>query len=847
MQDKDICVYEFTYPLSRNGKDYAFQVKSIDRAGNLSIISEDEVVYFDNQNPRNPEVLRTASPSYNPTPGWVLGLRNSLTKDTSVDVTARAESLSDLEFNTSGPQNFKSYIFSKTPGNQVATQSLPLGNNPDEREGCVQTIDTRRTGVCQDGNYEVAIKSTDAAGNPSAITKHTVERDTVRPAQASLKVTKSGAIGNELLGVRISGERNATALITLVRDGKETRRLNVTLSDDGTYSTSNLTGMLICGATKYTVIVRIQDKAGNISPISTGSITTQDCPRCVYDGNSLALPVRPDYKKTSGFRTPSRPDHKAIDMVRVGDTYRAEIFAAGKGYVKSASHSGGSQWGKANYVSIKHDDGKTSYYWHLDNEVEQPITVNEGTDIDSVIGHMGNTGKSTATHLHFEVWVSGGAVNPEFYFTGKSNIDCSANASGVAGTSDEETLDFFRNIDLREELEDDDPNDLRLDELWDVLYEDGSKLRDMEFMERNIAYFEGAVNFCAGILECLWDNTLGGIWDTGSTIVDILRNFDEYKQQFDQIMRQIFSLKTLPMLIGIDIDDFIDSDYNTRMKYVGKAICEVGLFVFPYTTATKVLKVGKVGSIIDKVSDITKIGKFIKAADTVSDFLDITKIAKKIGVTVNDLLPVVIKLKKANDSLGVNSYGLGKSAEEVLESVGEIKLGKKITSSMTEAVGEFTMYDVLRKWKEQSGAMIDPKFQEFKKRHGPDLIVEMGEEMPEELMSLGGGKLMFIESKGSSTGVIPLSKLKPPGREVQGSEQYLKNRAKYFAECKSCSQDYTDYWSSIQKVLNDDNYISIGIFTDTKNNKVRIYDLKDGNDKVLLKESDLEDLTRIKE
>lgn len=57
-----------------------------------------------------------------------------------------------------------------------------------------------------------------------------------------------------------------------------------------------------------------------------------------------------------------------------------------------------SEWG--NYISIAGDDGRVIYYCHLDARlVDAGVRVSEG----QVIGIEGNTGRSTAPHLHFEV------------------------------------------------------------------------------------------------------------------------------------------------------------------------------------------------------------------------------------------------------------------------------------------------------------------------------------------------------------------------------------------------------------------------------------------------------------
>tara|TARA_Y100001970_G_C14173267_1_gene825415 strand:+ start:623 stop:1162 length:540 start_codon:yes stop_codon:yes gene_type:complete len=54
-----------------------------------------------------------------------------------------------------------------------------------------------------------------------------------------------------------------------------------------------------------------------------------------------------------------------------------------------------------NYVHLSHDDGYSSRYLHLDSiDVLQGQRVRQGEQI----GTAGNTGSSTSSHLHLEVW-----------------------------------------------------------------------------------------------------------------------------------------------------------------------------------------------------------------------------------------------------------------------------------------------------------------------------------------------------------------------------------------------------------------------------------------------------------
>ncbi len=85
--------------------------------------------------------------------------------------------------------------------------------------------------------------------------------------------------------------------------------------------------------------------------------------------------------------------------------YGSPIRAAASGEV-IVSKSSGWNGGYGNYVVIKHPNGAQTLYAHLSsNYVGVGSYVSQG----EVIGGMGSTGRSTGTHLHFEVR---GARNP---------------------------------------------------------------------------------------------------------------------------------------------------------------------------------------------------------------------------------------------------------------------------------------------------------------------------------------------------------------------------------------------------------------------------------------------------
>ena len=122
-------------------------------------------------------------------------------------------------------------------------------------------------------------------------------------------------------------------------------------------------------------------------------------------------------KITSGFgyrpspfapRTISQPYsfHSGVD---IAGPQNSEIFAAADGIVTFAASRG--SWG--NLVIIDHNYGYQTYYGHLSG-----FAVSGGDSVrrGQVIGYMGSTGRTTGTHLHYELHIQGQPVDPVRFF-----------------------------------------------------------------------------------------------------------------------------------------------------------------------------------------------------------------------------------------------------------------------------------------------------------------------------------------------------------------------------------------------------------------------------------------------
>ena len=124
------------------------------------------------------------------------------------------------------------------------------------------------------------------------------------------------------------------------------------------------------------------------------------------------LPVEAqDYRITSGFgwrRSPftgSKEFHHGLDISAPRGT---PIVAPGEGRVYQVGHD--SQRGK--YLQVAHGKRCITTYAHLSGfNVELGQEVKRG----DIIAYIGNTGRSTGSHLHYEIQINGKAVNPKQY------------------------------------------------------------------------------------------------------------------------------------------------------------------------------------------------------------------------------------------------------------------------------------------------------------------------------------------------------------------------------------------------------------------------------------------------
>jgi len=144
---------------------------------------------------------------------------------------------------------------------------------------------------------------------------------------------------------------------------------------------------------------RLQTAVADVSDMQSLQDTEQSLP--------LAAPTV-GTRETSGFGVRSDPFtgrpayHPGQDFA---GAYGTAIYVTAPGIVSFT----GQRNGYGNTIEVDHGHGFKTRYAHLS---AISVTVGQHVAAGQRIGAMGSTGRSTGTHLHYEVWVDGKPQNP---------------------------------------------------------------------------------------------------------------------------------------------------------------------------------------------------------------------------------------------------------------------------------------------------------------------------------------------------------------------------------------------------------------------------------------------------
>lgn len=123
-------------------------------------------------------------------------------------------------------------------------------------------------------------------------------------------------------------------------------------------------------------------------------------------------PVRSGYASSSfGARSDPFSGYNTIHTgVDFAGPRGSDILAVADGVVQFS----GARNGYGNTIEIDHGNGYMTRYAHNSKNV---AVEGERIKAGQVIGKIGSTGRSTGSHVHFEVWLNGRVVNPKQYLS----------------------------------------------------------------------------------------------------------------------------------------------------------------------------------------------------------------------------------------------------------------------------------------------------------------------------------------------------------------------------------------------------------------------------------------------
>ena len=134
--------------------------------------------------------------------------------------------------------------------------------------------------------------------------------------------------------------------------------------------------------------------------------------RIAVDQTPLAMPIFQNYRFTSGYGPRWGRMHRGTDFAGPIGT---PIHTTADGTVTFAGWSSG--YGRL--IKIRHANGLETRYAHL-SRID--VSVGERVKRGEQIGALGNSGRSTGPHLHYEIRRNGEALNPMNYIRAGQNV-----------------------------------------------------------------------------------------------------------------------------------------------------------------------------------------------------------------------------------------------------------------------------------------------------------------------------------------------------------------------------------------------------------------------------------------
>ena len=207
--------------------------------------------------------------------------------------------------------------------------------------------------------------------------------------ERDLQVASLGSIAGEVSA--LYGLKAQPTLVTATSDQIEAAEVSSSLDQLHALRTSALTGATMVGLTMGL----------------TRNVTTADWIKANSAPN--LWPVEGQVTGSFGERIdPFNGEGAFHSGVDIGSSYGHPIVAPADGVVTVTDTMGG--YGKT--IMIEHGNGISTRYGHLSGFA---VTVGQRVQRGEIIGYVGESGRSTGPHLHYEVRINDTPVNPYKY------------------------------------------------------------------------------------------------------------------------------------------------------------------------------------------------------------------------------------------------------------------------------------------------------------------------------------------------------------------------------------------------------------------------------------------------
>jgi murein DD-endopeptidase MepM/ murein hydrolase activator NlpD len=207
--------------------------------------------------------------------------------------------------------------------------------------------------------------------------------------ERDLQVASLGSIASEVSA--LYGLKSQPTLVTASAEQIQDAEVSSSLDQLHALRTSALTGATMVGLTMGL----------------TRNVTTADWIKANSAPN--LWPVEGQVTGSFGERIdPFNGEGAFHSGVDIGSSYGAKIIAPADGLVTLVDTMGG--YGKT--IMIDHGNGISTRYGHLSGFA---VTVGQRVQRGDLIGYVGESGRSTGPHLHYEVRINDTPVNPYKY------------------------------------------------------------------------------------------------------------------------------------------------------------------------------------------------------------------------------------------------------------------------------------------------------------------------------------------------------------------------------------------------------------------------------------------------